>query len=481
MTFPSPEFVLLFVVVSVLYHVASMSASYGHRIQNFVLLATSYVFYGWWDWRFLGLLFGSSVVDYVCARMLDPIAEEKPSSARRRKGVLLVSIAANLGTLAYFKYCNFFIASLNLIATKASGGPWFDALEILLPVGISFIVFQSMSYTIDVYRGELPAQRNFFDFLLYLSFFPQLVAGPIERASRLMPQICNPRQMNVEMFASGLHLMLWGFFKKVVIADNLAPIANHTFDGSRVGLFAVWVGCCAFAFQIYCDFSGYTDIARGVARTLGFDLMLNFKLPYFATNPSAFWQRWHISLSTWLKDYLYIPLGGNRNGFARSMRNLMIVMVLGGLWHGAAWHFVAWGVYQGLLLVAFHAIARRRGAAVKTPARDLRFWLTVVGFFQLTCFGWLIFRANSLHDVWRLTRSAVCISSRAGFSSSDALMLAALVVPLVLFELYQFLRDDLEPWTRWKPWQSVGFNLAMIYGMVFFAPVYDVNFIYFQF
>lgn len=190
---------------------------------------------------------------------------------------------------------------------------------------------------------------------------------------------------------------------------------------------------------------------------------------------------WHISLSTWLKDYLYIPLGGNRNGFARSMRNLMIVMVLGGLWHGAAWHFVAWGVYQGLLLVAFHAIARRRGAAVKTPARDLRFWLTVVGFFQLTCFGWLIFRANSLHDVWRLTRSAVCISSRAGFSSSNALMLAALVVPLVLFELYQFLRDDLEPWTRWKPWQSVGFNLAMIYGMVFFAPVYDVNFIYFQF
>jgi alginate O-acetyltransferase complex protein AlgI len=477
MTFASAEFLLLFLAVSALYHVT------GHRVQNLLLLAASYLFYGWWDWRFLGLLFGSSVVDYVCGRLLDS-SQERGWQTWQRQAILAFSILVNLGALAFFKYFNFFLDSVNLVTASLGHRPWFSALEIVLPVGISFIAFQSMSYTIDVYRRELPAERNFFDFLLYLSFFPQLVAGPIERASRLLPQIKQPRQTSLEDFGAGLHLALWGLFKKVVIADNLAPIVGRVFDEPAPGGFALLLGCYAFAFQIYCDFSGYTDIARGVARTLGFDLMVNFQLPYLATSPSEFWQRWHISLSTWLKDYLYIPLGGNRLGVRRTLYNLMIVMILGGLWHGAAWHFVAWGVYQGLLLVIFQLFrgtsADRQNAT--TPRSGIRFWLSVIGFFQLTCVGWLIFRVDHLSQLVTLVPHSLRHGNLIGLRDGDILRMALLIIPFAVFELYYcYFRKQAEPWAGWRLGRRVGFNLAMIYGIVLLAPTAQVTFIYFQF
>ena len=317
------------------------------RLQNGILLIASYVFYGFWDWRFLALLFVSTVVDYNLALLI-----EKSESPGERKALLAASICVNLGILGFFKYFGFFAESFASLLNSfgfQSSTPFFN---IVLPVGISFYTFQTMSYTIDVYRRKLPATRNFFDFALFVSFFPQLVAGPIERATKLLPQVLQPRKFSQSNFVEGFYLIILGLFKKVVIADNMAPIVNYIFsrDVSTLSGAEVLVGVYAFAFQIYGDFAGYTDIARGVAKWLGFDLMLNFRMPYFATSPSDFWQRWHISLSSWLRDYLYIPLGGNRQGTLLTYRNLMLTMVLGGLWHGAAWTFVAWGFFHGLIL-----------------------------------------------------------------------------------------------------------------------------------
>jgi D-alanyl-lipoteichoic acid acyltransferase DltB (MBOAT superfamily) len=317
--FNSYIFWIFFLAVFALY-----SLNRRLRWQNSVLLVASYVFYGFWDWRFLGLLFISTVIDFYVARALERTPEED-----RRKALLAVSLGANLGILGVFKYLGFFTESmvelLNALGVQSS----LNVLEVLLPVGISFYTFQTMSYTIDVYRRQLPATSNFFDFALFVSFFPQLVAGPIERASKLLPQLLQPRTPSNSAFAEGFYLVLLGLFKKIVIADNMAPIVNAVFsrDVATLSGAEVLVGVYAFAFQIYGDFSGYTDIARGVAKWLGFDLMLNFRMPYFAVSPSDFWGRWHISLSSWLRDYLYIPLGGNRRRPLLTYRNLMLTMI----------------------------------------------------------------------------------------------------------------------------------------------------------
>ena len=297
-----------------------------------MLLVASYAFYGAWDWRFLGLIVLSTVVDYVVGMSLAATGDP-----RRRQFLVTASIVANLGILGLFKYAGFFAKSL--VGLGASLGveiPAF-ALDVVLPVGISFYTFQTLSYTIDIYRGTLKPTRRFLDFALFVAFFPQLVAGPIERASRLLPQVLQPRHVTWEKFGSGSWLILWGLFKKVVIADNLAFLVNAVYatDASPTG-WQVVAGTVAFAWQIYCDFSGYSDIARGLARLMGFELMVNFNLPYAARSPADFWRRWHISLSTWLRDYLYIPLGGNQGGALRTYRNLGLTMLLGGLWHGAA-------------------------------------------------------------------------------------------------------------------------------------------------
>ena len=355
-----------------------------HRQQNRILLFASYVFYGWWDYRFLVLLLLSTVVDFVCGKKIS-----RSDDPRYKRRFLLISLATNLGCLGFFKYFNFFADSMAELLSSVGFNADFPTLQIILPVGISFYTFQSLSYTLDVYRGKCKSTDDFIDFALYVSFFPQLVAGPIERSSHLLPQVQSPRKFVQADVLDGIGLMALGFVKKLVIADRLAPIVDAAFQGNTLPYqnAGSWVFIYAFAFQIYGDFSGYSDIARGISKVLGFDLMVNFGKPYLVSNPPAFWQNWHISLSTWLRDYLYIPLGGNRKGPARTYINLLITMFLGGLWHGAGWAFVLWGVYQGMILVIHRRIspvlARIHAMFAGIPSGQ-KLWslLTVILFFS---------------------------------------------------------------------------------------------------
>ena len=310
------------------------------KVQNLFLIGASYLFYGWWDPRFLSLIFVSSLVDYVVGRVL--AKETRPG---RRKTLLTVSLLTNLGILGFFKYFNFFIDSFVELLALVGIEAHVTTLRIILPVGISFYTFQTLSYTIDIYRKKIDHTEDAIAFFAFVSFFPQLVAGPIERAASLLPQFLRKREFELDKAKDGMRQMLWGFFKKVVIADNVAGHVNTIFDGyhSYDG-FTLFLGVFFFAIQIYCDFSGYSDIAIGVARLFGFSLMRNFAFPYFSRDIAEFWRRWHISLSTWFRDYVYIPLGGSRTATrARHIANIIITFTVSGLWHGANWTFVIWG------------------------------------------------------------------------------------------------------------------------------------------
>ena len=344
MLFNTVEFIAFFVVVLGLYWALN------HRWQNRLLLVGSYFFYGCWDYRFLSLIVISTVIDYVSG-----IKIHGSDNRRTRKFFLVLSMCTNLGLLGVFKYFGFFAENFQALMGRIGLETSSSSLRIILPVGISFYTFQTMSYTIDIYRRKLEPTRHFFDFALFVSFFPQLVAGPIERAKRLLPQVLKERHFSKPQFLDGLHLIVWGLFMKMVVADNMARIVDYVFSkhaGSLTGL-EIFLGIVAFAFQIYGDFSGYSDIARGTAKCMGFEIMVNFKRPYFSLNPSEFWTRWHVSLSSWLRDYLYISLGGNRGGTLRMYRNLALTMLLGGLWHGAGWTFIAWGAFHGLILILY--------------------------------------------------------------------------------------------------------------------------------
>jgi len=431
--FNSLEFAAFLAVVLALYGLLP------HRAQNRLLLVASYAFYAAWDWRFLGLIATSTLVDYAVA-----LGISRSRDARRRRALLVLSVATNLGILGYFKYAGFFSEALgDLLAALGLSVPRL-ALDVVLPVGISFYTFQSLSYTVDVYRGEVEPTRDPLDFALYVAFFPQLVAGPIERGRRLLPQVLRPRRVTRGALASGAWLILWGTYKKVVVADNLAAVVDAVYaPGSDPVGAEVLAATYAFAFQIYCDFSGYTDVARGVARLMGFELMKNFDLPYLATSPADLWRRWHISLSTWLRDYLYVPLGGNRGGVGRTYRNLLLTMLLGGLWHGAAWTFVAWGAFHGAALCAHRALRGRLERVAPASARGRAAWwaLRVVATFHLTCFSWLLFRAASLGDVGRLLASPWGEAGRVG----DWLLPGAVLVgPLLAMWAWQARRRDPE-------------------------------------
>lgn len=359
-----------------------------------VCLAASYVFYGWWDWRFLGLIALSTIVDYSVGLRLG-VEHRQPT----RKLLLAVSIVVNLGVLALFKYFNFFIDSLVSASAALGVGLTVPVLEVVLPVGISFYTFQTMSYTIDVYRRRIEVEQDLVRFATFVAFFPQLVAGPIVRAGQLLPQLREDHPFDADRFLSGLHLMVWGLFKKVVVADSLAAVVDARFAAPEAhGTLSLSIGVLFYAFQIYCDFSGYSDIAIGAARTMGFNLGLNFRTPYFSRGFSEFWQRWHISLSSWLRDYLYIPLGGNRLGGFATYRNLMIVMLLGGLWHGANWTFVVWGGLHGSYLILQRLVSphyQRVSATLRLPV-VMRDGLAMLVVFLLTCLAWIFFRAPSL-------------------------------------------------------------------------------------
>ncbi|MEY4548877.1 MAG: hypothetical protein RL685_5072 [Pseudomonadota bacterium] len=389
MTFNSLVFVVYFAVVLLVYYRLSL------RAQNIWLLLVSYFFYGYWDWRFCLLIAFTTLVDYFAAlRMCRPGAN--------KNRWLLVSVSMNLTVLGFFKYFGFFVDSAQ-VASQALGLP-FDrpSLQVILPVGISFYTFQSIAYTVDVRRGLVQPVRDFIDFALFVVFFPQLVAGPIERADRMLPQFENPRKVDASNWSSGLSLILHGLFMKIVIADSAAPFVQRcfAFPGiySSLGLL---IGVYLFALQIYADFSGYSSMARGVARLLGFELRSNFEQPYFSTSITEFWRRWHISLSHWLRDYLYIPLGGNRLGTRRTYINLMLTMLLGGLWHGASWTFVIWGALHGLYLSAHKWYVSRQAKHRAIGGSPL---LRNVGgallTFHLVCLAWIFFRAPSLAAAW---------------------------------------------------------------------------------
>lgn len=508
-----------------------------HRRQNLLLLVASYIFYGFWDYRFLFLVLLSTIIDFIGG--LGVAGREIPSrqryslggllvstalvlctplsrgrlphqlsdiaiplgtlvavlayggllpylyalpEAKRRRGFLIISMVANLAILAFFKYFNFFLSSLQtLLHLFGITNIPLPLLNIILPAGISFYTFQAMSYTIDIWRKEIEPTSNFQDFALFVCFFPHLVAGPIMRGHTLLPQVIQERTRRQGDTEEGLILILVGMFKKLVIADNMAPIANAVFyrftEGTAAGLSGseVLLGVYAFAFQIYGDFSGYSSIARGISRWLGFELAINFRNPYLAVSPSDFWQRWHISLSSWLRDYLYIPLGGNRQGTARTYGNLLWTMVLGGLWHGASGTFIAWGFYHGMILCLF------RFFKVSDPKSWFSIQLRRVLMFHLVCLGWLFFRADTLSAAFQMLKRIVTPGKIPPFALSSLMMILVHCIPILIFEA---LTKDESQYVRFyeKTWlkKSVIYS-ALIITTIILNGGQSSEFIYFQF
>ncbi|MFQ5554415.1 MAG: MBOAT family O-acyltransferase [Acidimicrobiia bacterium] len=470
MVFNSYEFAVFFAAVLALYW------SLPKRYQNPVLLVASYVFYGAWDWRFLGLIWLSTITDFLVARRIETTAA--PPLRRR---LLLLSVMVNLGILGAFKYAGFFVESFAGLLDGLGLAANRPVLDVVLPVGISFYTFQTLGYTIDVFKGRLPAERRLGVFALYVAFFPQLVAGPIERARRLLPQLGAPRTApSTERITEGAGLIVIGLFKKVVIADGLAPIVNDVFAdaGSASGL-ALLFGVYAFALQIYGDFSGYSSIARGTAKLLNIELMVNFRQPYLSKNITEFWRTWHISLSTWLRDYLYIPLGGNRTGVSRTYRNLMATMLLGGLWHGASWTFVVWGGLHGLYL-AVHRSRGRRDRPVEPRPFGVGDVLPALATFHLVGLAWIFFRAETFSQAFEVLRGIA--GWREGSVGFEAFWLVLVLGAASLFlDLAQrngrsaTILPPLAPATR-----GAFVGLVLVAVLVFSGET-PVPFIYFQF
>lgn len=453
------------------------------RWQNGFLLAVSYFFLGFIHPWFTFLIFSVSSANYLAGRALD-------RWPKGRRMILFLALVFSLGILGYFKYAGFFLENLAALLQEVGLPSFQSALSVLLPVGISFYTFQALAYTIDVYRRDIPAQKNFIDFSLFISFFPQLVAGPIERSRDLMPQVDKHRRMTPEMLNHGLLLITWGFFKKLVIADNTGLIAHKVFSLSNPDFFIVWAGVFAFAIQILADFWSYTDIARGSALLLGFKLSRNFNHPYFATSPADFWRRWHMSLSYWLRDYVYIPLGGSRVGAVRSIINIMITFLLSGLWHGASWNFVFWGGYHGLLVLVnrwIRVILDRLKFSV--PA-----WFNpgiVTGkrmlTFLLVCIGWLMFRVTDTDRLLTMFQLLPWQSDRADLQVAVYLFFLSLLYSLPIwlhgfFHLHWCRRHTLDdPLPR-----SLLMARPLLMGLLFLGILLlrspaPSTFIYFQF
>ncbi len=418
MLFDTPIFIVFLCVVVLAYWCL------GFRSQNRFLLLASYIFYGWWDWRFLCLMIGSTVIDYFIAIK---IADTEDRQVRRL--FLVLSLVINFCILGFFKYFNFFADSLSVALASVGIHASLPLLRIILPPGISFYTFQEVAYIVDVYSGKLTPSRSFLDYGLFISLFPHLIAGPIQRPSHLLPQVQKPRSWDSAKAFDGLMLILEGLFRKCVIADNCALLANAAFGNGfgRPNLLSVMLGTYAFAWQIYGDFSGYSSIARGCAQLLGFHFMVNFRQPYLAESMQDFWRRWHISLSTWLRDYLYIPLGGSRRGESRTYENLLTTMLLGGLWHGANWTFVVWGALHGGGLAIERKLTRNRPTI---PGR-VRLWVRRIVIFHVVCLGWIFFRAQSLRSAWEMLKGLGTWSWRPQFPSAFLFLRYVFRAPVV--------------------------------------------------
>ena len=494
MLFNSLEFLLFLPTVFAAYWILNRwtDRPRGLQAQNFLLLVSSYVFYGWWDWRFLSLIAFSTLVDFAVGIQIAkanareiPAGAEESIRSRSAKRWLWVSLAVNLGLLGYFKYANFFIESWVQAWESLGVSMHVSTLYIVLPVGISFYTFQTLSYSIDIYRRKLQPTRNLIDFAAFVSFFPQLVAGPIERASALLPQIQQRRQFDADVASSGLQLILWGLFKKVVIADTCAIFVNDVFDhhheysGPTLILGAVY-----FAFQIYGDFSGYSDIAIGTARLFGITLMTNFRTPYFARDIAEFWRRWHISLSTWFRDYLYIPLGGSRVGKWKAVRNTFVIFLVSGFWHGANWTFVVWGLIHALLFLPLLLMNRnRRNTGEIADGRWLPSLRELGGMawtFSIVTLAWVFFRAENLdHALEFITNFGNRPSMLDKLSKTGAIWVALMLC-------MEWAARVPAAWNRWRS-SSVPMTAArwLVYALGVWLVMKNLQsqaeFIYFQF
>ena len=491
--FNSFEFLIFFPTVVTIYFLLP------HRWRWLFLLGASYYFYMSWKLEYIFLIILSTIVDYVVGIQLG-----KTSEPLRRKLYLALSLTVNLGVLFTFKYFNFFRDSLNEVFNYVDAPYSVPYLDVLLPVGISFYTFQTLSYTIDVYRGKKEPERHFGIFALYVAFFPQLVAGPIERATRLLPQFYKPHRFDYERVVSGLQLIMWGFFKKLVIADRLAVMVNMVYnDATQYSGFPLILATYLFAFQIFCDFSGYSDIAIGAARIMGIDLMLNFRQPYFAQSISEFWKRWHISLSTWFRDCLYIPLGGNRVTLWRWQLNLLIVFLVSGLWHGANWTFVIWGALHGGYLIAeiwlsmlwgklSHFFDYKKWGGQASPLSRIKILsiLKILIVFHLVVFAWIFFRANSISDAFYIVQHLLVFKPAQSLAYTVNVLfprndLLVALLAIIMMESIHFVQERGDIWQFLKP-KPIYLRWAFYY-VIFFMLIFlgefssHEEFVYFQF
>ena len=482
MLFNSLEFLLFLPTVFVLYWFVFKNQL---RAQNILLLVASYVFYGWWDWRFLSLIVLSTAIDYLVGLQL-----EKTAESSKRKLLLGLSLTANLGMLGFFKYFNFFVQSW--VDAWASVGVTMQGttLEIILPVGISFYTFQTLSYTIDIYRKQLQPTKSFIDFAAFVTFFPQLVAGPIERASHLLPQIYKKRVFQYEQAVAGVQLIIWGMFKKVVVADNCAFFVNPIFENpAAFSSGELAVGMVFFAFQIYGDFSGYSDIAIGVSKLFGFDLMVNFKFPYFSRDIAEFWRRWHISLSTWFRDYLYIPLGGSKGGTKMKIRNTFIIFIVSGFWHGANWTFIVWGALNAIYFLPL-LLANKNRSNINIVAENsyfpsIREFFGMLTTFSLTVLAWVFFRADNISHAFVILNEIFSTSLFQAPSIDGGKSLKITAVLTIIFVIVEWFGRSGEfaldligkSWKRPIRW---GFYYVVLMAIFWFTGKQQ-EFIYFQF
>ncbi len=479
MLFNSFQFLIFFIAVVLVYFAIP------HRWRWLLLLAASYYFYMCWRMEYVLLIVFSTLVDYFAA-----LGIEASRTRQKRRCWMAGSLITNLGLLFTFKYFNFFADSVRTLFQTFNICQTIPELNVLLPVGISFYTFQTLSYTIDVYRGDRPAERDLGIFSLYVAFFPQLVAGPIERSTRLMPQFRKEVFFNESRTVTGLQLMLWGFFKKVVIADRLAQVVVPAYLApQKASSFELLLATVCFAFQIYCDFSAYSDIAIGSARILGFDLMENFRRPYLSKSIAEFWRRWHISLSTWFRDYLFIPLGGSRLSSGRTSLNLAVVFLLSGLWHGANWTFVAWGGLHAAYMIMGRLFTRKQNGKNRSGSGLLAQVGKIVFSFALVDFAWIFFRANSLSDALYISQTVALGFLHPfqeyvfpAFSMSPVMRLAValicLLMTLEVLEQKMSLSSYFRSWPRPCRWAVY---YCAIYAILLLGVLENDAFIYFQF
>lgn len=484
MLFNSIDFGVFLPVVFILYWFVFNK---NLKIQNILLLLASYFFYSWWDWRFLALIIFSSTIDYLIGNKIENSKDEN-----KRKQFLLFSLAINLGFLVFFKYFNFFIDSFHQAFTLFGEPFKVSRLNIILPIGISFYTFQTLSYSIDIYRRKMKASKDIVSFFSFVSFFPQLVAGPIERASNLLPQFYTKRSFNYYKAVDGLKQILWGLVKKVVIADNCAIIVNDIFANYTVYSGSTLIlGAIFFAFQIYGDFSGYSDIAIGTARLFGFNLMQNFAFPYFSRDIAEFWRRWHISLSKWFRDYLYIPLGGSKGGKKKTIRNIFIIFIVSGFWHGANWTFIIWGALNAFYFIPLFLLKKNRNnldiVAAGRTLPNLKETTSILLTFSLTIFAWIFFRAENISHALLFiehifTNFHLTFPSLLTISRGHILITIILLIIFIVIEW--FGRDGeyaINKYTsKWNKKIKLLFYYTLIFLIIFFSEKSE-DFIYFQF